>query len=116
MSKESSEWLNRNILIGYTVERGHAWHYKESAQGVEPNHYDGPVPVADIQRRLFYWKPVEVPKFHGLPAGVPSELSVLGPDGMTPVAQAPDEKAIVRSDTGAKLGEFKDGWTAHEFS
>lgn len=116
MSRETAEWLNRNILIGYTDKRGHAWHYKESDQGVEPNHYPGPVPVADIQRRLFNWKPVEVPKFHGLPAGVSSDLSVFGPDGMTPVALAAGEKAVVRDDTGAKLGEFKEGWTPHEFS
>ena len=30
MSKETSEWLNQNCLIGFTNQRGTAWHYKES--------------------------------------------------------------------------------------
>jgi phage/plasmid-like protein (TIGR03299 family) len=115
MSKESTEWLNNNVLIGFTEKRGHAWHYKKSGQGREPNHYQGPVPVADIHRRLFFWDPVETPTFDGLPAGVSSDLSVIGPDGMLPVRRQEGEKAIVRSDTGARLGRFKDGYKPHGY-
>ena len=59
MSTESSEWLNRNVLIGFTDKRGRAWHYRKSEQGQEPNHYSGPIPLGDVERRLFAWEPVE---------------------------------------------------------
>src|SRR5438034_224046 len=58
VSMETAEWLNRNVLIGYTRERGNAWHYRSAAQGDEPNHYPGPIPVDDIQRRLFHWRAI----------------------------------------------------------
>lgn len=58
MSKETEGWLNNYTLIGNTAQRGHAWHYRQSAQGAEANHYDGAIPVADVVRRLFYWEPV----------------------------------------------------------
>ena len=45
MSKETQEWLNRNVLIGYTERRGNAWHYRASDQGDEPNHYPGAIPL-----------------------------------------------------------------------
>ncbi len=61
MSKESLSWLNQNILIGNTDKRGHAWHYKASEQGTEPNHYPQFIPVADVERRLFAFDPVAVP-------------------------------------------------------
>lgn len=60
MSKETAEWLNTNVLIGFTERRGHAWHYRATEQSDEPNHYPGPVPVADVQRRLFNWRPLEI--------------------------------------------------------
>ena len=30
MSKETSNWLNNNVLVGMTDKRGNAWHYKAS--------------------------------------------------------------------------------------
>jgi phage/plasmid-like protein (TIGR03299 family) len=53
MSRETSKWLNTLTLIGYVLKRGHAWHYRASDQGEEPNHYGGAIPVADVLRRLF---------------------------------------------------------------
>ena len=58
MSQETSEWLNQNVLVGFTSKRGNAWHYKESDQGDEPNHYEMNIPVEDVERRLFYWDAV----------------------------------------------------------
>jgi hypothetical protein len=55
MSKETLQHLNTNTLIGNTDARGHAWHYRAEQQGTETNHYPGPIPVADVQRRLFSW-------------------------------------------------------------
>ena len=59
MSQETFSWLNRNVLVGFTDKRGDAWHYRASDQGDEPNHYTGAIPVADVERRLFHWTPVE---------------------------------------------------------
>ena len=55
MSAETSTWLNTRTLIGFTDQRGHAWHYRSSDQGDEPNHYPGAVPIDDVRRRLFDW-------------------------------------------------------------
>lgn len=57
MSKETLVHLNTNVLIGNTDQRGTAWHYRADLQGQEPNHYAGPVPVEDVRRRLFHWRP-----------------------------------------------------------
>jgi phage/plasmid-like protein (TIGR03299 family) len=57
MSYESNDWLNNMTLIGFTEKRGKAWHYRESSQGAEPNHYTGAIPVEDVKRRLFFWEP-----------------------------------------------------------
>ena len=50
--------LNTNTLIGNTDARGTAWHYRAEEQGEESNHYPGPIPVADVERRLFHWEAV----------------------------------------------------------
>jgi len=55
MSAETSTWLNTRTLIGFTDQRGHAWHYRSSDQGDEPNHYPGAIPIGDVRRRLFDW-------------------------------------------------------------
>lgn len=104
MSKETSKWLNNNILIGFTDQRGEAWHYRASDQGSEPNHYPGPVPVDDVKRRLFGWEPVVGTVESTYPIG---DMS----------AHLADEsrKAIIRPDTGAVLGVFKNSWQPHEY-
>lgn len=81
MSAETLEWHNVMSLIGnvatrtvkdgwhkvqtiVTADRGEieaagAWHYRACLQSGEPNHYAGPIPVEDVRRRLFSWKPEE---------------------------------------------------------
>ena len=56
MSKETLQHLNTNTLIGNTDHRGTAWHYRAEEQGDESNHYPGPIPVEDVERRLFHWQ------------------------------------------------------------
>jgi hypothetical protein len=56
MSRESMETLNTLTLIGNTLNRGTAWHYRRDLQGAESNHYDGFIPVDDVNRRL--WKAI----------------------------------------------------------
>lgn len=111
MSKETSQWLNQNVLVGFTAQRGHAWHYKASEQGVEPNHYDGAIPVEDVRRRLFYWQAEASPVFVKAPI-----LNDSGHhNGGTHFKVVEDRKAILRSDNGDVLGMFKDSYAIHQY-
>lgn len=101
MSKETSTWLNQNTLIGYTDNRGSAWHYRASDQGDEPNHYAGPIPISDVERRLFHWEALEAPEQWTAPNG---ELITSLTD-----------KVIFRSDTYEKLGTFRIGYQPHQY-
>jgi phage/plasmid-like protein (TIGR03299 family) len=101
MSSEAMEWLNRNVLIGYTDKRGHAWHYRASAQGGEPNHYPGPVPVEDVRRRLFDWTCLRGRVL------VHTDTHGLQPDS--------HEVAVVASDNGDVLGYFTEDYEIHQY-
>lgn len=95
MSRETHQWLSENVLVGFTEKRGTAWHYREG----DDNHYVGAVPVEDVLTRLFNWQPLEVPEqwtFDG--------KLVTGKD-----------KVILRSDTGAKMGTFTQGYRPHPY-
>jgi phage/plasmid-like protein (TIGR03299 family) len=94
-------WLNANVLIGHTDKRGKAWHYRASAQGAEPNHYPGPIPVADVQRRLFNWRVESGP--------------VLVQAGRHGLVRANNRQAIYADDTGDVLGVFADGYGIHQY-
>lgn len=117
MSSETSTWLNANTLIGFTTKRGHAWHWRAEEQGEQSNHYPGPIPLADVQDRLFHWTAesrrvaVEVP-------GDSSQMAHLDDDGrVTRWAVIDGRQAICRSDdlTGAVLGIFGPGYTRHQY-
>jgi phage/plasmid-like protein (TIGR03299 family) len=105
MSKETLDWLNANTLIGFTEKRGHAWHYREGSN----NHYEGPVPVADVERRLFNWTAEERPLYvDSAPVGDFTDLK-------SPPVTVPGYKAIARSDNGEVLGIFRDGYMPHQY-
>lgn len=127
MSRETSEWLNQNTLIGFTVKRGTAWHYRAAdqsnipaslypkadviiADGVEyaSNHYSGAIPVHDVNRRLFHWDAVQCTMAY----------DVSGVLGMENEVWKKSERKVawVRSDTLAELGNPSPGWTAHPYS
>src|SRR5688572_2824425 len=104
MTRETLTHLNTNTLIGMTSQRGTAWHYRAEQQGEETNHYEGPIPVEDVERRLFHWTAtsrriaVETPTdaeqmTHLDPLGSPANW-----------VQVDDRQAITRSDTNAVLG------------
>lgn len=102
MSKESSNWLNNNTLIGFTEKRGKAWHYRESEQGKEPNHYPQAVPVDDVLRRLFHWK------------AEPTPIFVQDKGGR--YVEVPGRVAIVRNDTQAVLSAgLSDRYAPHQY-
>lgn len=115
MTKETLEFLNSNTLIGNTDQRGTAWHYRAEHQGAEPNHYAGPIPVADVRRRLFDWeavsRPVAVEQVADLATmthlnefGVPSCWKTLS-----------DKQAICRSDDGTVMGIFSKSYAMHQY-
>jgi phage/plasmid-like protein (TIGR03299 family) len=105
MSKETLEHLNTQTLIGYTTKRGTAWHYRADRQAAEPNHYPGAVPVADVYRRLFAWKPVSAPL----------QATIMDERGVTSITDD-TRQVIIRPDTGAVLGVFKSGYQIHDYS
>jgi len=93
MSRETIQWLNENTLIGFSDQRGKAWHYRQGSD----NHYPGPVPVGDVQRRLFAWEPVVVD--HPCPCGC----------GDT-------SRIVSRSDTHHRFGTFTTGYQPHNYN
>jgi phage/plasmid-like protein (TIGR03299 family) len=106
MSQESSLWLNTNTLIGFTDKRGNAWHYRQSDQGTEPNHYPMEIPVEDIKRRLFDWEP----------ATGTSESTWTDADGKTRTSTWDKRITLIHPHTGFRLGEFTDGFQPHSYS
>lgn len=95
------EWLNQNVLIGFTESRGQAWHYRASDQGAETNHYEKAIPIDDVRRRLFSWKAIEVPMFVE--------------DTAQTKHTVPDRKAIVRDDTYGVLGVVSQSYEPHQY-
>lgn len=115
MSRETLEHLNTHTLIGNTDHRGTAWHYRAEQQGAESNHYPGPIPVVDVERRLFQWDAVSRRVGVELPAdidtmthlsdgGVPMRWSVIG-----------DKQAICRDDNDHLMGVFAAGYQMHQY-
>jgi len=100
MSRETLDYLNKNMLIGFTEKRGNAWHYRADLQSEEPNHYDGAIPLEDVRRRLFSWKAVE------------ETMYVKSPNGYVEV---PNRKAIIRDDSYEVLGVPSSRYAPHQY-
>jgi len=115
MSKETLTHLNTQVLIGNTDQRGHAWHYRAEEQGDESNHYPGPIPLEDIERRLFHWVAESRRMAMEVPADV-ATMTHLSDDGvpMRWAVQA-DLQGIARSDNHHRLGVFTDGYERHQY-
>lgn len=102
MSKESREWLSTMTLIGYTAKRGHAWHYRQG----DGNHFEGPVPLEEVESRLFDWVPVD------------GEISVTFTDpvsGEIRVIHDEANKAIVNPKLGKVLQYPTVDYRSHEY-
>lgn len=97
MSAETREWLSKNVLVGFVSKRQHAWHWREG----DGNHYDGAIPVVDVNKRLFDWE------------AVPTEVYTRRGGEYVPVE---GKRAITTSDTGEVLGIFTDGYQPHQYS
>jgi len=114
MSQETLKWLNRNILIGYTNQRGTAWHYRHALQGAQPNHYPGAVPVDDVLRRLFNWDAVAVPLYEKVLCD-PAEATFIDEVGRPTKLVSDSGVKIVRSDTGKKFRNAGSGYQIHQY-
>ncbi len=112
MSEETAEWLNHNILLGFTNQRtpkGQGgelpWHYRANLQDEDPitghvgNCYPGAIPVDHIQRRLFSWEPES------------GTITVTLADGTTFVAEG--WQAIVRRSTKSMFKSFTTNYQIH---
>jgi phage/plasmid-like protein (TIGR03299 family) len=102
MSQEKSKWLNTNILVGFTDERGMAWHYRLEDQDSESNHYAGAIPVDDVLRRLFDFTVNAEPIY-----------TFAGEQGYREV---PGKRAMVCSDNGDTLGVFASTYAPHQYA
>lgn len=109
MSKETAAWLNNNVLVGFTAQRGNAWHYRAADQGAESNHYTDAVPTDDVLRRLFHWEAV------ACPMGI-DITKLLGATAQVWKTSALGRQVIVRSDTTEEMGVFKSGYAIHQYS
>ncbi len=96
MSQETQEWLDQNVLVGFTEKRGNAWHYREGTN----NHYVGAIPAEDVESRLFSWTAEEAPVEYANKGGK--------------MLYATDRKVIYRGDTGHAMGVFKSGYKPHQ--
>jgi phage/plasmid-like protein (TIGR03299 family) len=138
MSAERIEWHNVWSLIGNTANRttangwhkvqeiltadaglqtiGGAWHYRAAVQGDEPNHYYGPIPVEDVERRLFGWEPVAV-------SPMVATYSVITEDGVETISITDGNRQMIvrprgalgEDDPGGIVGVFKAGYKIHNF-
>lgn len=115
MSAETSLWLNTNVLVGMTANRGTAWHYRKEDQGDESNHYEGAIPVGDVERRLFHWDAVKVPVFAQFPADFETMTSLDADGNPVRVDEVPGMVAIARNDTNHVFKIFTDGYEIHQY-
>lgn len=111
MSRETLEWLNTNVLVGFTDKRGKAWHYREGAD----NHFPGAIPVEEVQRRLFNWTAESRRVAVELPASM-EDMTHMSDDGM-PMKWAIQDgrQAMAASDNGDVFGLFKSGYQPHQY-
>ncbi len=108
MSRETMNWLNENVLVGFTEKRGNAWHYRAGSD----NHYVGAIPVDDVRKRLFDFTAEEHHVHVGRKVG---EQQPVGPFGNLVGDEAPGLKAITHSRTGHVFGVFTDSYHPHDY-
>lgn len=119
MSRETSEWLNSNVLIGFTERRGNAWHYRADHQspwdylsedgelviGVG-NHYPNAIPLQDVKGRLFNWEPLTGAVFAG----------VIREDGTMGYEPIPNQVRVFPSDDPSHTFWIaKESYAPHEY-
>jgi phage/plasmid-like protein (TIGR03299 family) len=115
VSNETITDLNTNTLIGNTSQRGFAWHYRAEDQGEQSNHYDGPIPIEDVQRRLFSWTAESRPIAVELPSDFEEMTHLTAGGNPARWAYVEDRQAICRSDNDHVMGIFTTGYERHQY-
>jgi phage/plasmid-like protein (TIGR03299 family) len=100
-SRETGEWLNSQILVGFTEKNGNPWWFNRDFQGEESTVYPGAIPAKDVERRLFSWKAESWPVLLQRPDGTSMEL--------------PDRRAIVHGETGEVFRVGHKSYVMHQF-
>lgn len=95
MSRETSEWLNSNIMVGNGVT---PW-WLEGDRDSHPNLYSGPLDRGEIRSKLLDWNP-NVRKIYD------EDMNEI--EGYIRLVPSDDPKAT--------LGIHTDGYTVHEYS
>lgn len=104
MSAETMEWLRSNIRIGYTGSDGPAWWAASGEYMDDGSHFDGPVPVEEVERLL------SVEFAEGTVFSTYTDAA-----GDRQSVQDKTRKTIVTPDNGAILGIFKLGYQVHGY-
>jgi phage/plasmid-like protein (TIGR03299 family) len=101
MSTETEDWLNSNILVGFTEKNGRPWWFEEDYQPDEPTVYPGAIPSEDVERRIFNWEAQERPVYFG------------GPNGE--VLEVEGRKAIVHGTTNHLFKIARNDYEIHQY-
>jgi phage/plasmid-like protein (TIGR03299 family) len=104
MSKETMEWLRSNIRVGYVGSDGPAWWAASGEYMTDGSHFDGPVPVEEVERLL------SVEFVEGTVFSTYTDA-----DGNKQSVQDKTRKTIITPDNGAILGIFKQGYQVHGY-
>lgn len=104
MSKETMDWLRTNIRVGYTSADGPAWWAANGEYMTDGSHFDGPVPVEEVERLL------SVEFVEGTVFSTYTDA-----DGNTQSTQDKTRKTIITPDNGDILGIFKLGYQVHGY-
>ena len=98
MSAETIEWLNENVLVGYTDTNGKAWHATDTAASIE-NHFAAEVPLERVTDLL------------GFPV-TQEPLQHVGAGGFV----ASDAHSVIyRPDTGRVFSVMSSGYQIHPY-
>jgi phage/plasmid-like protein (TIGR03299 family) len=92
MSEETQEWLSTMVKVGFTEQRGNAWHYRKG----DNNHFPGAVPIT-VAHELFDFEVVKLPIY----------VDNTPVEGM---------EAVYAPDYAKVFGFFSDGYTIHPYN
>lgn len=132
MSRETTEWLNNNVMMGFIGDR-EKWATQQYASArtddagntvVRPwfgdenytGGYQGPVPVEAVMDRLFCWTAVEGPLYAEVPCSVHEADNMDAEGRATRKVLLPEHKAIMRSNNDFVMGVFKRGYKIHQYN
>ncbi|MBB5167086.1 DUF932 domain-containing protein [Mycobacterium sp. AZCC_0083] len=100
-----------HALIGNTAKRG-TW--IGQTDGKLPT-YEGPIPVAEVERRLFNWEAISVPTGNFIPCEPDSIGSIMIDGNYYMPKVTTGRQGIVRSDDFSELGRPTTAYAMHDY-